>query len=176
MIVLHAKLPKTGWSANTLVALIGAGGATPDWQYLCYALSDENGALKSLYFRIRGTSGNVDAVFTGASLSKITGTSVQQLGLSINISNSVATLNILIDGEVVASGSGSASQLVQYDSSSGSATLQALFLGPTVGFLSGQTIDVRLGRVSCHDLTGRSDVTVDGILSKDRASAAGYIS
>lgn len=176
LIVLHAKLPKAGWSASTMSALIGTGASSSDWQYLCYAASDEAGALKQLIFRIKGTSRNVDAILTGTSLNKITGTSVQQLGLSINISNSVATLNILIDGEVVASGSGSASQLVQYDSSGGSATLQALFVGPTVGFLSGQTIDIRLGRVSCHDLTGRADVSVDGILLKDRQSAAGYIS
>ena len=175
LIVLHAKLPKTGWGANAMVALIGAGGASQDWQYLCYAASDDAGNLKQLNFRIRGTSGNVDATLTGTSLNKITGTSVQQLGLSISISNSVATLNILIDGEVVASGSGSASQLVQYDSSGGSTTLQSLFLGPTVGFLSNLTIDVRLGRVSCHDLTGRDDVSVDGILLKDRQSADGYV-
>lgn len=174
LIVVHAKIPKSGWSTSTMSGLIGAGGSS-GVQYLLYAASDENGALKSLTFRIKGTSGNVDAILTGASLSKITGTSVQQLGLSINISNSVATLNFLIDGEIVSTGSGSATQLEQYDSSGGSSTLQSLFLGPTVGFLSNQAIDIRLGRVSCHDLTNRSDVTVESILLKDRTSAAGYV-
>lgn len=174
LIILHAKLPKSGWAVNTMGGLIGAGSSSGT-QYLCYAASDGNGELKSLTLRIKGTSGSVDAVLQGTALSKITGTTVQQLGLSVKIANSVATLDILIDGEVVASGSGPATQLDQYDSSGGSATLQTLFLGPTVGYLSNQTIDIRLGRVSCHDLTNRSDVTVESILLKDRTSAAGYV-
>lgn len=174
LIILHAKLPKSGWAVNTMVALIGAGSSS-GLQYLCYVASDENGNLSNIRFRVKGTSGNIDAIIQGTALSKITGTSVQQLGLSVKIANSVATLDFLIDGEVVASGSGPATQLDQYDSSGGSATLQSLFLGPTVGFLSNQTIDIRLGRVSCHDLTNRSDVTVESILLKDRTSAAGYV-
>lgn len=174
LIVLHAKIPKSGWYVSSMVSLIGAG-VSAGVQYLLYAASDENGALKSLTFRIKGSSGNIDAILQGSSLNKISGTLVQQLGLSISISNSVATLNFLIDGEIVSTGSGSATQLEQYDSSGGSATLQALFLGPSTGFSSNQTIDLRLGRVSCHDLTNRSDITVESILLKDRTSASGYV-
>lgn len=175
LIVVHAKIPKTGWSANHMGGIIGVGASSSDYQYISYVVSDAAGNLTSVRFRVKGASGAIDATVQGSMLNKITGSTVQQFGLSVSIVDSVATLEVLIDGEVAATASGSATQLVQYDPSSGNASLQTLFMAPSVGVLANNTNDVRLGRVSCHDLTGRSDVTVDSILSKDRRNTAGYV-
>lgn len=176
----YFRIPKTGYTASSLSGLIGAGsgGGATELQYLVYAQSDSSGNLTTLRFRVKGTGGaNIDVDITGTNLAKITGTTTQQFGfaVSINTSTNIATLSVYIDGELINSASGSMIEFVQYNSSGGSATLQTIFIGPSVSYSSNQTNDIRIGRVSAHDLTNRSDLSFTDILTKDRSAAAGYI-
>ncbi|MDQ1207295.1 hypothetical protein QE380_000218 [Acinetobacter baylyi] len=178
--ICYFRIPKTGYTASSISSLIGAGsgGGATQLQYVVWVQADASGNLTTLRFRVKGTGGaNIDVDITGTNLAKITGTTAQQFGfaVSINTSTNIATLSVYIDGELINSSSGSMTEFVQYDSSGGSPVLQTIFMGLSVSYSSNQTNDIRVGRVSAHDLTNRSDLSFTDILTKDRNAASGYV-
>lgn len=169
LIIFYMKCPNAGFAANMLGGIIGSGAE--DFQYTCWLASNGTGAVDYLRVRVKGAGVNIDVDVTDASM--LTG-STKQIGLAFDIkTNGTAEISIYINGVKAATSTGNMTQFFQYTNSG--LTDNSLFMSPLVSFLSDQNVDLRLGRVSSHDLTNNTNVTFDSILSKDRAAAQGYV-
>lgn len=171
LIALWAKFPSTGFSASAIVGLIGSGtGIGSSLQWHVYAQADASGNLNNITFRVRGSSANIDCVLSGATLAAFLDGNLHQLGFAFEIMNGVGKGYIYIDGVLKVTGSSGA--MTSYNQPDGT---PVFFSAPGVGTLSGTGLDARMGRISCHDLTNRSDLSFTDLLTKDSASAAGYV-
>jgi len=171
LLTFWAKLPATGYLASNLPGLIGSGtGANASLQYTCLLIVNGSGAATQLTYRVRGTSGNIDASITGAALAALLDGNLHQIGLGLVIASGTGTVTLFVDGVAVATGSGSMSSYNVIGPAS-------LFIGSGGNQLtSSANTNALLGRPFAHDLTSRPDISFEDILARDAESAEGYLS
>lgn len=173
LVTFWAKLPNSGYVANGLPGLIGSGtGAGANLQYTVFLICNASGVPTSLTYRVWGSSANIDAVISGATLAALLDGGLHQIGLGVEIANGVGTVTLYIDGDAVASGSGAMSALNVI----GAAQLFQGAGGAPLTISGTNTLDAALGRPFAHDLTSRPDITFADILARDAQSADGFLS
>lgn len=170
--VLHAKIPAGGYAASALYGIFGSGtGNGTSLQWHVFVQSDASGNALNLVFRVRGSSGNIDATLTGPALAAVLNGAVHQLGFGFDIVGSTGRGIIYVDQAVAVTGGSGA--ITSFNQAGGTPVL--LYAPGVQQFVGVQNLDGRFGRPSIHDLTGRADVTALDLLSRDARSAAGYV-
>lgn len=169
--IVWGKLPTTQ-AANAFNGIVGSGvGANANSQYAFWLQADASGVPTSLLFRVRGTSGNIEASLTGAALTAVLDGNLHQFGLAVTISGGTGTVQLYVDGVLKSTGSGA---MTAYNQPGGT---PALLAAPGVSnFVGTANLAGRFGRLSIMDLTARTDLTFAAMLSRDSAGAAGYVS
>lgn len=157
-------------SSPTSICGTGTGANTSlSWVVFIYA-DTGTGAIDKLQFRLRGASGNIDCDLPAAQLTPYFNGEAHQYGFAVDIKDGTATAKIFIDGVEKASTTGAMTQFNQVADANPS-----FFAGPAANWLTARNVNARIGRMAMHDLTNRSDLSFEDVLSKDRLAAAGYI-
>jgi len=172
LLSITSRVPSAGWNASGIRGLIGSGtGSGAALQYIAYVQADANGNALNLVFRVRGANGaQVDTVLTGAALAAILD-STHQLGFAFSIANGQGQGFIYVDGVLKATSA--AATFTSFNQAGGTPTL---FTGPGVSAaIVNNTLDVRIGRPTIHDLSARADLTFAGMLARGLEAATGYV-
>lgn len=171
LVVIWAKLPTGRLMANSFYGLCGAGtgsGASTQWAVAIH--TNASGDIDYLRFLVRGTTENIICDLSGEALTELLGSQLHQLGFAFEIKNGVGITYIYVDNVLKATGQSKA--ILNYTQPGGT---PSMFSAPGYSSISGTNIDARLGRISCHDLTNRPDLSFGDILLKDKISARGYV-
>lgn len=173
LLILHMKLPATGYSASDIRGIIGsgtAGGASLQW--LLYIQADGSGDALNLVFRVRGSAGNIDCTLTGAALDAILDGDLHQIGLGFEIAGGAGQGKIYVDGALAQNGTAGA--MTAFNQPGGTPTLLA---APSVNAIVLLTsLAARFGRPSIWDLTDRTDLSFADVLERDAQGADGFVS
>lgn len=172
LVSIFAELP-VNIGASAIRGLAGSGTSSGiNTQWVVWLSAGTDGVPTTLKFRVRGTSGDIDANVTGAALTAILDGNLHHLGFAVEISDSTATIRIFVDGVQAASGTGTMSAYNQP-----STPVNSYLAGPGVSGLVQAPAGSggRYGRISVWNLTGRSETFAE-ILARDAQGAAGFVS
>lgn len=180
--ILWLRMVKTGWPVVAQVnkAIAGWGTGVPSaTQYAVTAVFDATGTISAFRWTVYGSNSGVIQtsqleITSTTILNKILDGALHQIGCAYDIVSGTGTPSLYVDGELVATGTGTV--ITGLNMAGAAGQLFGLASAGSVTQPGYHELDTRIGRPQIHDLSSRNDISFVSVLTQDKNSAAGYLS